>query len=187
MFSKKSYQYLKSLRSSNLDNKERPFHYFDEFILYAQTLIDGLNYQSGRKYFLEHALPKKDDQGGITGLILQEGQSLFDSYVEVKSTDQGNFRFEFHISFEDMVFESLKEVEVFAETAHNRFDQPAFNRYFTLHSDPSSHHHFIRFEMPLRQLRSRNLLSYSIFIFNLANPFIEAAITIRQSRRQVAA
>jgi hypothetical protein len=162
-------------------------HFYDEFILYTQTLINGLNYQSDRKYFLEHALPNKEDQGGMTGLVLQEGQSLFDSYVQVKSTGKGNFRFEFHISFEDMVFQSNNKVEAFAMKAQNGFDQPAFNRYFTMHSDPSSKHHFIRFEMPLRQLRSRNLLSYSIFIFNLAQPFIEAANALRKSRSQVAA
>lgn len=189
MFSNKSFKYLRSLSSTYLENKTRPAQFENEFIIYSEMLVKGLNFDSSSEFYLEHALPNREDHDAMTGLILHKGQSLDDPYIQVRATSDGNFFLELHASYKDSMYLQFGREASIQQKIKDLYDIPGFSRYYTVHTDTvlSSNHHFCRFEMPLRQLRSRNLVEYSIFVLNQAKPFLTLAQKVKESQRQVAA
>jgi hypothetical protein len=185
MFSNESYKYLKSLASSQQKSRKRPAQFEDEFIMYAQTLVQGLNYDSSQAYFLEHALPNREDNDSMVGLILQRGESIHQSFIQIKTTSNGKFQLEIHVAAEDFFYQSFEEEEKYGSTFSK---SPVFHRYFSLNQDNAAgNYQVIRYEMPLRQLRSRNLIEYSIFVLNLAQPFVEQLKSLQEERQSIAA
>ena len=189
MFSTDSFKYLKSLASKYRDNLPRPTTFDDEFIIYSETLVKGLNYNTHQKYYLEHALPDRENENAMTALILQDGYTSGDPYLLVRTTKDGRFLLEVHASFDHMIYPQKGNETSFPQLVKTLFDNPGFRRYFTIHTDRSlsDHHHFIRYEMPLRQLRSRNLVEYSIFIIGQAAPFMDAALKMQEESREAVA
>jgi hypothetical protein len=185
MFSNESFKYLKSLASSQQKNRKRPAQFEDEFIMYTQTLVQGLNYNSNQAYFLEHALPNREDDNSMVGLILQKRESINQSFIQIKTTSNGKFQLEVHVAVEDFFHQSFGEGEEFGSMFSK---SPVFDRYFSLNQDNSAgNYKVIRYEMPLRQLRSRNLIEYSIFVLNLAQPFIEQIKSVQEEMQSKAA
>lgn len=189
MFSTDSFKYLKSLASKYRDTLPRPAALEDEFIMYADTLVKGLNFNSHQKYSLEYALSGTEDQKGMEALILKEGWPGQELHILLRATGAGKFFLEVHTTFEESGYPAMANEPSFRQLANSLFDQPGFSRYFTLHSEGSlsENRHFIRYEMPLRQVRSRNLVEYSIFILEQATPFIESALKVREEIREAVA
>lgn len=185
MFSNESFKYLKSLRSSRKDKREKPAQFEDEFIVYAQTLVQGLNFVSDQVYILEKALPGWEGHDSMLGVIKQTGKSSDQSFLKIKTTSKGKFQLEWHIAVDDLnqTFENEENSLVTTTISQS----PIFNRYFSLQQDTIENHQIIKFEMPLRQLRSRNLVEYSIFVFNLAQPFIEQLKSFSKGKQSIAA
>ena len=190
MFSTDSFKYLKSLASAYRENLPRPAAFEDEFIIYAQSLVQGLNFNTHQKYSLEYALPDLQDHIGMEAMIVRGGWPDSGLNLRVRTTRDGRFYLEIHTSSEQLPYHSPENKSLFRKLVKPLLDKPGLNRYFTLHSEGSlaEQNHFIRYEMPLRQLRSRNLLEYSLFILGQAAPFMEAALkAARESRKAAAA
>lgn len=189
MFSNESFKYLKSIASASREDLPQPDSFEDEFIMYAEALVKGLNFSTHQKYFLEHALPDREDDNSMTGLILRNGHTHGDPYLQVRTTSDGRFMLEVHASFDQVADRPSVDGFSLAQLVKSLFDQPGFRRYFTIHTDLAlgEQHHYIRYEMPLRQLRSRNLLEYSIFVLDKAAPFTEAVTALARDARQAVA
>lgn len=189
MFSTDSFRYLKSLASKYRENLPRPTTFEDEFIMYAETLVKGLNFNTLRKYFLEYALPQKKNQEAMEALVLRTGWANENLYLRIRTTEKGNFFLELHTSLKQFSWLDQESKQSFRNHMKSLLDEPGFSRYFSMHSENSGdeEHHFIRYEMPLRQMRSRNLVEYSIFIIERAKPFMEAALKMREESREAVA
>ena len=189
MFSTDSFKYLKSLASKHRENLPRPAAFEDEFILYAETLVKGLNFSTHRKYTLEYALPPRTDQDGMEAMILREGWPDDTLSLRVCMSGSGKFFLEIHASFEQLDYRASHNQTSSRKLFNSLYEKTGFSRYFTIHSEGAlgENRHFIRYEMPLRQMRSRNLVEYSIFVLGQAAPFVAAALKMSEESREAVA
>lgn len=150
---------MKALSSQYGNERPRPDTIEDELIMYTQAIVNGLNLQERHKFYIENVIPTTE--GGLSALIFQE---KFEDrqYLNVRMSAQGEFLIEIHNS-------RSVELESFMESTIAK-------RYFTFEQSHTleGEQQTLRFRMPLRQLKSRNLLDYSFFILGHARPFMEA-------------